>query len=290
MGNVRRALFVISILGSTSTVSYALTGGTLQNNINCNGGMEYYFKNVPRNAVFGSGFYFLNDIHSIADPQALTSALQEAANEVLTFCNERHKSQPDSFPFPNGVEVFFEAPPGNTAVQAWIYQPENVWHFQANNAAQTAAQIDKDSAARRAVKDQQDADAKRKSDERDQAAKMANDLQQKFQADNRLAGWSNIQLLHTNPFVAKDKVVGLRADFTQMISADEAMFGELLVDGVPNTMFSVPGQQTILAIRVEGIKNAKSPLGTDVPTPYGTYVGVYMCRQPNCAEFIGSTH
>ena len=107
-----------------------------------------------------------------------------------------------------------------------------------------------------------------------------------FIAANGVVAWASAQMLKTNPFPFKDKVVGVRANFSQMLSETEGAFGDLLVIDLPSTRFTMPGQQVVLAIRVLGIRTTKTPIGIELPFPYGSYVGVYLCRQNNCGDFF----
>jgi hypothetical protein len=123
-----------------------------------------------------------------------------------------------------------------------------------------------------------------------QAAKIVSQkLQSDFKTQNGVEAWVNPQTLKANPFPYKGKIVGMRLDFQQMTGDGEAIFGsnfDVLASGVPNTAFTRPGTQVMLALRVDGIKQVRL-LGTDMAVPFGSYKGAYFCTMQNCSEFFG---
>lgn len=100
----------------------------------------------------------------------------------------------------------------------------------------------------------------------------------------------NEQTLTTNPFVYKDKVIGVHTAFGRMIAADEALFYHdgvgmraIVVSGVPATRFT-SATPVVLAMKVRGTKAIKTA-GGEAVLPHGEYVGIFECRQSSCSEF-----
>src|SRR5437868_6758188 len=77
-------------------------------------------------------------------------------------------------------------------------------------------------------------------------AEKKSELRRQFLSANQVQAFSDQSTLKANPFVYKDKVVALRADFDQMLSQTEARFGEVLVSDVPNTQFTNSSSPMIL--------------------------------------------
>jgi peptidoglycan hydrolase-like protein with peptidoglycan-binding domain len=92
-----------------------------------------------------------------------------------------------------------------------------------------------------------------------------------------VVAWPTYDELRANPFPFKDKVVGVDALFSRMISENEGMFGDLLVINLPSSQFKEEGRRYMLAIKVLGIRSIKTPMGVEFPAPYGSYVGAYEC-------------
>ena len=97
--------------------------------------------------------------------------------------------------------------------------------------------------------------------------------------------WTNQQLISANPFPYRDKIVALRADFHKMISATEALFGDLIVTDINPTQFTRVDQPTVIAISIGGLRPMKGPFG-EINLPYGKFVGAYLCSAQNCADFF----
>ena len=103
----------------------------------------------------------------------------------------------------------------------------------------------------------------------------------------------NETTLTTNPFVYKDKVVGVHTAFGRMISEGEALFyhdgvgrNAILVTGVPSTKFTEMNPM-VLVMKVFGTKAVKTPSG-EMTVPYGEYVGVFLCQDRGCSEFYNN--
>jgi hypothetical protein len=136
--------------------------------------------------------------------------------------------------------------------------------------------------------DRMDAIAK-KAQETADAKALSQKLQSDFKAQNAVELWVNPQLLKTNPFPYKGKVVGMIDTFQQMTGDGEAIFGgnfDVVAKGVPNTMFTQPGTAAVIAVQVDGLKQIQM-LGTNMSVASGTFKGAYICKSPNCVEITG---
>jgi hypothetical protein len=123
--------------------------------------------------------------------------------------------------------------------------------------------------------------------EREKARADALALQAAFKSQHNVDTWVTAELLRANPFIYKDKIIGLHARFTQMLGDGEALFGEVVGEGVPNTMFVRSGTSVILAMRITGLKPTRTPVGLQISLPVGRYIGAYTCKSDDCGEFIG---
>jgi len=107
-----------------------------------------------------------------------------------------------------------------------------------------------------------------------------------FVSSQGVVAFVSVHTLRTNPFPFRDKVVGVYASFSQMLSETDALFGDLLVTGLPATEFTVAGAEVVLAVKVLGLKQMKLPMGAEVPLPQGAYLGAFKCSQPRCSDFF----
>jgi hypothetical protein len=110
-----------------------------------------------------------------------------------------------------------------------------------------------------------------------------------FARQYSVAAWPDQRALSANPFVYKDKVVGLYVDFESMITVDRGIFrlasGYMLVSNIPNAAFTIPGR-AILAARVFGTEQIKRPLVGDTLVPHLKFVGAHICTQQRCGELL----
>jgi hypothetical protein len=118
-----------------------------------------------------------------------------------------------------------------------------------------------------------------------QAAGGKSTLRDRFVAEFKVDAWADPQTLQANPFMYKDKIVGIRSSFEQMVSSREGRFGQILLANVPASEFTTPGQAVVLAMKITGRKTAMVQ-GAEVSVPHGTFIGAYKCKQPNCGEFF----
>ncbi|MEA2870761.1 MAG: hypothetical protein QOH67_737 [Hyphomicrobiales bacterium] len=208
---------------------------------------------------------------------AIEELLEKAASEALAYCA---RTNPNVRP----LDFFAYVMQGsNQLVHGRKYHGRTAWELYNNDVPgkQRAleAQID---AQKKAAAAQAAASAALS-----EAAEKAKAIRDKFVSDFRVETFASQSGLKANPFPYKDKVVGVAARFVQMVGDGEAIFGDLLVQRVPNTAFTEEGTIALLAIRVNGLKNVKSPVGGEIAVPYGTYVGSYKCSITNCSDFFG---
>ena len=161
---------------------------------------------------------------------------------------------------------------------------DNRWERRTQSWVSEVSQIDNlvEKDGERAAAEAKEA-AKKQEETAKAAAKVA--LQQKIKSELKIEVWASQNALKSNVFVYQGKVVGVHATFDQMIAATVARFGQILATDVPTAQFTQTGQEVILAIKMAGLKETKF-LGTDVSLPYGSYVGVYKCRERGCSEFF----
>jgi len=88
-----------------------------------------------------------------------------------------------------------------------------------------------------------------------------------------------------NPFVYKDRIVGLVTSFVRMTSESDAIFAnrrELMATGVPISRFR-GSVNVVLALKVKGIRAIKTANG-EVSLPFGEFVGAEDCGN-RCFDF-----
>jgi hypothetical protein len=97
--------------------------------------------------------------------------------------------------------------------------------------------------------------------------------------------------LEVNPFAFDREVVAVPLVFHSMLERDKGLFamGEILeckivVSGIPPSIFSTRLMYVLMAGRVIGRTEVKSPLGP-LSLPHLSFVGVEFCRKEKCAEF-----
>jgi len=111
---------------------------------------------------------------------------------------------------------------------------------------------------------------------------IAVDLRAKLQAASGYQEFVRVEDLSANPFRYKGKIIATQAMFSKMLSENEAAFGDLVVRGVPSTLFK-DSENAILAIRVVG------NTGPPFPVPLGEYVASYICGKfSHCEQFYSN--
>lgn len=223
-------------------------------------------------------------------PEFRTELLEAAFKASLAQCKAQGRNA--------GFAAIVVGQDGNNILIAWTSATDRTWHVTFDQVGQTVAMIEareranaaeaearqqREEAERRAREAKAQAEAK----EKEMRAEASRKFRESFINTNNVVGWVSVQALQANPFPYQGKILGLGARFSRMISASEALFGDLHVAGVPSTLFTVQNQAVVLAIKVEGIKTIRSVIGTDVQVPSGTYSGVYICKQDDCREFFG---
>jgi hypothetical protein len=202
----------------------------------------------------------------------INSLLTRIRNDLPQNCGNR--------PLPSGnIDVSAAHSRVQTEFQAYFDSQKGNWTVKYNNIRRDILE------AERRQAEQGLAAAKAQ-----QAAQQRQTIRSKFISEFGIQGWTNQAVLTANPFPFKDKVIGIRADFQQMVSANEAFFGSgnipISVSNVPSTEFTIPGQQLVLAMRIIGIKPVQMPILGQVNTATGSYVGVYRCQVANCLDFF----
>ena len=101
--------------------------------------------------------------------------------------------------------------------------------------------------------------------------------------------WVSRTTLISNPFSMKSRVVGFYGVFLRMMSESDALFGSprcpnvgcagaVLVSGVGPSLFTVPNEQVLLAVKVNGIR----PNGGGPDLEYVNSVG---CQTDGCSDY-----
>lgn len=159
-------LIPVALLGLVTLCpeANAVTGAQMTGVIGCTYGLDFFVRGVPRGNLEAGTNYRVSDLHAIADQQALINMLNEAASEVFAACVQSN---------PTVAAIFIEGPLGSGAiVQAWMYKPEGVWHFQKNNVVQIIA----DQERRRAEQERQ------LREQQERAARDAHEIESKKSA------------------------------------------------------------------------------------------------------------
>jgi uncharacterized protein len=228
---------------------------------------------------------FLEDENArrvMIDSSLLMATLNELKRSALRECQSALKEgllvnvgtwRPET-----ALGSFFQIASAN--FQARTRDVASPWEIQRNGWADAViAQRQAEIAARQAA------------DERQRIANIRADNRSKIHQMLGVTGLTNYNDVNANPFVFKDKVVGLRGIFVRMLSENEAGFrsgGDYVVTGVPSTMFR-GNEEVIIAVRIKGNKPVKgmSMMGpVEVSVPYGEYVNVYKCGSTNCPEYF----
>ncbi|HED15063.1 MAG TPA: hypothetical protein ENI62_15690 [Gammaproteobacteria bacterium] len=144
-----------------------------------------------------------------------------------------------------------------------------------------------------------EAERKRQGEElkREQEAKsraLAEKVQGSRRVFNEFTGraqvvlWPNISDLRANPFVFRDKVIGIVTNFDTMIAENEAIFtvgGPINVVDIPTTRFQRAGATVLLAANVAGLKQIEM-LGAKYTVPSLEYLDAYLCKSNDCKDVL----
>jgi uncharacterized protein len=131
-------------------------------------------------------------------------------------------------------------------------------------------------------------------------AQAKENLRNGFIAKYGIQQWANRSNIAANPFVFKDKVVGIVAMFGRMISENEAVFGNIdcasgyagycgdavTLSNVPPTAFTGK-ENLVIAIKVLGTRTISAPNGNTI-VPDLKYLGSFKCQFNDCSDFFGS--
>ena len=212
----------------------------------------------------------IKDWHALKDDSAVQQLLDKSREEGMRRC-----PTDDSV----GLKILQKGITGALIEGRWL-RATNKWKTN-SRIAKLAKQEAQHAAAEPAPKPQQEQEPFKPQ----QIAGGKNALRDRFIAEFKVDTWANQQALQANVFMYKDKVVGVRTNFEQMVSPTEARFGQMLVTDVPVSEFTTPGQTVVLAMRILGLKATKLQ-GVEVSVPHGSLVGAYKCKQQNCSEFF----
>jgi Inhibitor of vertebrate lysozyme (Ivy) len=201
--------------------------------------------------------------HSILtfDPAELNFLLDQ--EKIRAFLRTIQRSTPARCGFElNSITAIVNDEAGNTRFRASIDGSEgpNRWRVHENYVVAEAAERTK--------------------------AQTRENKRREFISQTGLAQIVRMEDLKGNPFIFKDKKVGVLTSFIQMTSEHEGLFMQygfassrgLFVSNLPSTLFQA-NQQVLLVIKVLGIKQ-------EVGLPHGEYVGQYWCQQLDCKDFL----
>jgi hypothetical protein len=115
-------------------------------------------------------------------------------------------------------------------------------------------------------------------------------VQRAFASKFGVQKFSTLGQLIANPFLFRNQIVGVNLSFVRMISEDEALFAsfgvnQIVVRNVPTTRFR-GNESIVLAVRMIGTKR----MGGGVTLPFGSYIGFYECKSPDCSDFYVAEH
>ncbi|MEI6706580.1 MAG: hypothetical protein WCK96_05525 [Methylococcales bacterium] len=103
-----------------------------------------------------------------------------------------------------------------------------------------------------------------------------------FTTKNNISDFPSYEQLMTNPFIFKEKVIGVEALFDEMISEEDGLFhfnngGSFILSKVPTNMFS----------RKTNILLAATVIGkTQNQTLRLSFIDAYLCKQENCDDIL----
>jgi hypothetical protein len=97
--------------------------------------------------------------------------------------------------------------------------------------------------------------------------------------------WAEWDSLRANPFAQEGKTVLFHnAEFEKMLTATDGLFNGLLFVDIPKGMFT-GRKPVVLAGKVMGATNVKSPFGGDVQVPKVKFLGAEFCGESACKDF-----
>jgi len=107
-----------------------------------------------------------------------------------------------------------------------------------------------------------------------------------FISKNKISDFPSYDQLITNPFIFKEKIIGVEASFVEMISEEDGLFrfnkgGDFILSKVPTNMFS-RRTNILLAARVVG-KTPSQTLNL-------SFIDAYLCEQENCDDALFWRH
>ena len=142
------------------------------------------------------------------------------------------------------------------------------------------------------LKDKQAAEEaqKRKLEEQRLAKQLKEELVYKNSADfiskNKIESWLDLGPLAANPFVYEGKIIGVKVEFTEMLTATRANFNnEIIISDIPKGMFTQK-TATVIAGKVLGKEHIKNRFGGKTSLPHLQFKDVYFCKNWHCGDFL----
>jgi hypothetical protein len=288
-----RASILAALVASTAYAPQAQgQGQELYKRIHGNPGCRetYYSGMVPNQFQFQGGLMIWIDVmqwRRLVEPEFRKELFEAAFRENLEYCKAKGQNA--------GIAVVSMSGGGKIVLNGWTSASDRSWRVTYDKVAETIAEVDAAQERRRAQetaqREREEAERKARQEREaaaaDAAAKAANArraLRVEFSSKHAVEAWVSPRALMANPFPYKGKVVAVPADFLQMVSENEAIFGDLLVTGVGSTQFTVVGRPSILAVRIQGFRAVRVPLAGEVNLPSGQLVGVHFCARPGCPD------
>lgn len=110
-----------------------------------------------------------------------------------------------------------------------------------------------------------------------------------FVKKNSIELWPSLDKLVANPYIYKDKVIGIVAHFTEMLSETDGLFDQkgttFIVSGIPMNKFT-ESTNVLLAAIVIGKKGIATPFGRSAGVPHLKFVDAYICKDQNCVDML----
>jgi hypothetical protein len=228
----------------------------------------------------------------LADGRAAEALLERIRRDAEAHCAELRRRENIRGEVLDHVTVEIEsARGGRTAVAVRGTYGKGQWNIR--NEAVRWAEEDRRREEERRRRETAEAERKRQEEARraEQAAK-AEESRRLFEAFAGRAGiatWPSLADLRANPFVYRDRIVGIRARFDAMVAEDEAVFtaggGPVHVSGVPIVRFRQAGAPVLLAATVAGLKQMEM-FGAPMPVPHLDFVDAHFCADKNCDDVL----
>lgn len=107
-----------------------------------------------------------------------------------------------------------------------------------------------------------------------------------FVKKNGVGQFIDSRALEANPFIYEGKTIAVQMEFSEMLTADRAIFGGILVSGTPGNLFTAKGTRVVLAGKVLGKTPVKTPFGGEMSVPHLRFIGVHICANYACSDLV----